>query len=248
VRIAAVPEPILRTVGHAAAGAFNAVSRLRSSKSLHPSGAVYEATLRITGSAAAPSAAAILREPAEYAAIARFSRSIGLPRPLPDLFGVALRLTDVHGPGRHQDFLAVTSVDRPVLHHMFVPVRDPQDTVYSSSLPYRAGSERFLVGVLPRADSPRAGGPTPEEQIDRAAATGRLSFSLAVAPLSGRFRAVGKIEVGQRLPDGLERVRFNPWNSGGGLEPAGSLNALRAMPTRPHRRAGGDISQCYMHP
>jgi hypothetical protein len=33
--------------------------------------------------------------------------------------------------------------------------------------------------------------------------------------------------VGARLPAGLNALRFNPWNTGGGLEPAGWLNGAR---------------------
>src|SRR5215210_362299 len=134
-----MPSPLATVVG----APFAALARLRRSKSLHPKGFVYEATLTISGGSAAPAAAALLREPAEHQAVVRFSRSLGLPDAVPDLFGIAVRLPDVHGPGRHQDFLTVTSVDAPVLHHIFVPVSDAQQAVYTSSLPYRAGDERF---------------------------------------------------------------------------------------------------------
>ena len=122
----------------------------------------------------------------------------------------------------------VSSVDAPVLHHVFVPVVDPQRAPYSSGLPYRAGDRRFLVGAQPLAASPRPGGRSLDERLERAAATGDLRFALAVAPPMGRFAAVGELEVGRRLPDSANGIRFNPWNTGGGLEPAGALNRLRA--------------------
>lgn len=59
----------------------------------------------------------------------------------------------------------------------------------------------------------------------RAAATGNLAFGLAVARLSRRFRRVGTIHVGERLPD--DTLRFNPFNCGGGMRAAGTLNRLR---------------------
>lgn len=55
----------------------------------------------------------------------------------------------------------------------------------------------------------------------RAAATGNLAFGLAVARLSRRFRRVGTM----RLPD--DTLRFNPFNCGGGMRAAGTLNRLR---------------------
>ena len=85
----------------------------------------------------------------EYPAIVRFSRSVGLPRPLPDL-------------------LMVTSVDLPVAHHVFVPAGDVQARAYSSSLPFQAGDERFLVGALPRPESPRPSGEDDARRQDAA--------------------------------------------------------------------------------
>lgn len=195
----------VEAVGRGAGLLFEGVSRVRGSKSLHPEGIVHDAVVRIHGSASAPPAP-LLREAAEHPAIVRFSRSFGLPDSMPDLLGMSLRLVDVHGPGRHQDFLMVTSIDAPVLHHVFVPAGDPQQRPYSSSLPYRAGERRFLIGAVPR---------------------GGTRFDLAVAAVLGRFEAVGDIEVGARLPHDLDGLPFNPWNTGGGLEPAGFLNRLR---------------------
>ena len=221
-------DHVLDTVGQLTGMLFKGMSRLRGAKSAHPAGAAYEAVLRVEGGAHVPPAAALLRTPAEHRAVVRFSRSLGLPPRLPDLFGIALRLPDVHGQGRHQDFLMVTSIDAPILHHIFIPVVDAQQAPYSSSLPYRSGGKRFLVGVQPMPRSPRPPGRTVDEKLERAAATGKLRFALSIASLAGRFTAVGELQVGQRLPDDLNAIRFNPWNTGGGLVPAGALNRLRA--------------------
>lgn len=221
-------DSALDTAGRATGALFKAMSRVRRAKAAHPVGTVHEAVLRVDGGPHVPAEATLLGTLAEHRAVVRFSRSLGLPRRLPDLFGIALRLPDVHGEGRHQDFLMVTSVDAPILHHVFVPVLDAQQAPYSSALPYRAGAERFLVGIQPVPDSPRPPGSTIEEKLDRAAATGGLRFKLSIAAPGGRFAPVGTLEVGRRLPDEHEGMRFNPWNTGGGLEPAGLLNRLRA--------------------
>ncbi len=188
--------------------AMGALAALRRGKAVHPQGEVYEATLQIAGAPEAPQGASLLTRPGERRAVVRFSRSLGVPRPLPDLLGLALRVLDAYGPDRHQDFLLVTSIDRPVLRHVFVPARGIADRAYSSSLPYRAGDEEFVVGVLPISEQ---------------------RFQLAVAPLIGRgtFRPVGEIRIGRRLDDVADALRFNPFNTGGGIEPAGRLNALR---------------------
>src|SRR5947208_16983749 len=118
--------------GWAVGGVLAVVAAARRGKAVHPHGAVHRATLRVPGDSAAPRGARLLREPGEHLAIARFSRSVGLPRPLPDLLGLSIRVIDAYGPGRHQDLLLVTSIDLPVVHHIFVPAGDVQDRIYSS--------------------------------------------------------------------------------------------------------------------
>ena len=222
------PARVASDVGGVSVGlVFAAVAAMRRGKALHPKGVTYAARLVVSGAPAAPQAAPLLRDRAEHPAIVRFSRSAGLPRPLPDLLGMSVRLVDVHGSGRHQDFLMVTSVDRPLLHHLFLPAADVQQRPYSSSLPYRAGGAHFLVGALPDAGSPRPDGADDLDRLAAAAGTGHLRFDLAVAALGGRFRPVAKLRIGSRLPEELDALRFNPWNTGGGIEPAGALNRLR---------------------
>lgn len=199
----------------------------RGGKAVHPAGVVYGATLVVDGASDAPRAAELLATPAEHPALMRFSRSLGVPRPIPDLLGVSLRVPDVYGPGGHQDFMLVSSIDRAVLHHVFVPATDTQQHPYSSSLPYRAGDETFIVGVVPDAGAPRPPGDDEFDRLARAAATGRLTFGLAVASIGGRFRRVGTLHVHDRLPQSIDALRFNPFNSGGGMAPSGVLNRLR---------------------
>jgi hypothetical protein len=213
--------------GYVIGAVLAGVAGVRGGKAVHPSGVVYRAQLVIDGAPDAPRGSALLSEPSTRWALMRFSRSVGLPRPLPDLLGVSLRVLDAYGRGRHQDVLTVSSIDLPVLHHIFVPAGDVQQRPYSSSLPYRAAGSTFILGVTPDPASPRPSGDDEFDRLHRAAATGRLTFGLAVAPIGGRFRRVGALHVRDRLPDTLDALRFNPFNCGGGLEPAGWLNRLR---------------------
>lgn len=217
----------LDLAGYPLSALLAAVAAARGGKAVHPHGVVYRARLVIDGVPQAPQGSELLSRAAEHRAVVRFSRSIGLPRPLPDLLGVSLRIVDAYGPGRHQDVLTVSSVDLPVLHHLFVPAGDVQQRPYSSSLPFRAGAEKFLLGIVPDLASPRPSGADEFERLARAAATGRLAFGLAIAPISGRFRRVGTLHVEDRLPGSLDALRFNPFAGGGGLEPVGTLNRLR---------------------
>src|SRR5688500_9104172 len=155
--------------GWAVSGALAAVAAARRGKAVHPHGAVHRATLRVPGDPAAPRAARLFSDRGEHDAIVRFSRSLGLPRPLPDLLGMSIRVLDVYGDARHQDLLLVTSVDLPLVHHVFVPAADAQDRIYSSSLPFSAGEERFLIGARPRSNSPRPQGGDELDRLARAA-------------------------------------------------------------------------------
>jgi hypothetical protein len=203
------------------------VAGARRGKAVHPTGVVHEAWLTVSESEDAPPAARLLSQPGEHRAVVRFSRSVGVPRPLPDLLGLSLRVVDAYGAGRHQDFLLVTSADRRVLHHFFLPATDVQQRPYSSSLPYRAGSETFLVGALPDPRSPRPAGAHEFDRLDAAASTGRLRFRIAVAPVMGHFRTVAELRIGRRLPAELDALRFNPVNTGSGIETVGVLNGAR---------------------
>jgi hypothetical protein len=58
---------------------------------------------------------------AAHAALLRFSRGAGLPEPLPDALGVAIKLPDAHGPSADQDLLLTSSSDRPLLRRLLLP-------------------------------------------------------------------------------------------------------------------------------
>ena len=200
---------------------------MRRAKPVHPHGATYRARLCVPGAPCAPAASTLLATPGEHAALVRFSRSIGLPRPLPDLLGMSIRVIDAYGPGNHQDLLLVTSGARPLLHHVLLPARDVQQRPYSSAFAYGAGDRRFVVGAVADPGSPRPPGTDELHRLARAAATGRLSFGLAVAGLARPFERVATLHVEDPLPDTLEHLRFSPFHSGGGLHPTGLLNRMR---------------------
>jgi hypothetical protein len=213
--------------GFGLGGLLAGLAAIRRSKGVHPRGVVFEAQLIVHSDRNAPGSAQLFATAGRRQAIVRFSRALGLPPTFPDLLGMAIRIPDAYGAGSPQDFLMVTSIDAPVAHHLFVPVTDPQQRVYSSGLPYRAGDLKLLVGALPRPESPRLEGIDALERLEKAAATGALVFDLALAGVWGRFRPVAELRIGARLPPDADALRFNPWNSGGGLEPTGVINRLR---------------------
>ena len=175
----------VNATGFAVGGVLAGLAALRRGKAVHPHGAVYEAQLVVPHHNGELGRTELFGSAASRPALVRFSRSLGLPRPLPDLLGMSVRVLDVYGAGLHQDFLMVSSVDAPVAHHLFVPAGDVQQRPYSSSLPYRTGDRTLLVGALPRADSPRLGDGTELERLAVTAATGEL-VSISRWPRRGK--------------------------------------------------------------
>lgn len=221
-----------RTLGEALA----CVAWARRGHAVHLRGAVHRARLVIDDTRHATPSSRLLATPTEHEALVRFSRSLGLPRPLPDLLAMSLRVLDAHRPGRHQNFLPVSPVDLPVPQHFFGAASDVQQRVHSSSLPYRCGDATFLIGALPDPSSPRPAGDDELNRLARAAATGELAFGLTVAPVGGRFRRVATIPVGERLPRRSTPCASTPSPAEGGLWPIGVLNRLRdyAYPLSQH--------------
>lgn len=216
-----IPTDTPAPVAAAAAAAFGALSRLRGARIFHPRGVGYSALVRVEEPQGRYPGVPMLERPGEHPALVRFSRAVGLPEPLPDALGLALRLVDLHGPGRHQDFLLVTSAHGPLLHHLLLPDigRFPGQP-FSSILPYRVGGSLRVVGATP--DS------------------GGRAFRLALAPLMGRFVPFAGLEVGERLPgDETEQLAFTPWNTGGGIRPAGPLNGVRLAAYRGSQHGRG---------
>lgn len=169
--------------------------------------------------------ASLLDTPATHEAIIRMSRASGVPKPLPDAFGLAFRLPGVHGPQRPQDILLTTSIDAPVLHHLPMPAPGgPWAQTYSSLLGYRVGSRTGLVGAVPRADM--------------------RAFDLVFARLRGRWgRALATLRLGEPLsPDRTEGLDLDVWNCGGGVAPTGPIQGLRRPVYRGSRRGRAEAA------
>jgi hypothetical protein len=218
---------------------FRAGSAVRGSRIFHPKGAVFTGRWRAERATWRAAGAEVLQPGFEHDAIVRMSRGAGLPERLPDIHGVAIRLPDVYGPGRHQDLLVNTTIDAPIVHHLLLPAPGWFSQSYTSSLPYRAGEgPRFLLGLLPPE-----GEPEPGPSLDGLEARVRerpIAFGLALASLEGRWERVGTLEVRERT-HAYDTLRFDPWQTGGGLRPAGVLNALRKAAYRGSRR-GAPVS------
>ena len=197
---------------------FKGLSRLRGKRIFHPFGVGFEARLTPLGD---PSGAAAFDR--EGGALVRLSRSFGLPEALPDPCGLAFRIPDAYGPGRHQDLLLVASAAPPGGRHTLMPSRGFADRPYSSVLPYRLRGETVMLGARALAPAP---GPKLEDLSEGEAAG--PDFEILVAGIRGEWRSLARLTLGDRLPpQRTELLNLDPTNTGGGLELVGLLNRLR---------------------
>jgi len=189
------------------ASGFGLLARLRRDRALHPDGAVW--TVRTTFVRPIPGVPAIA-DRAPIDGLLRLSRAVGLPRSWPDILGWALRLHDLHGPGRHQDLLLASSPPPP-LHTALWPRRSFATAWFTGLLPYRIGDERTVL-------------------VTRAAAPDR--FALGTAD-PGRRRVAPLADVvltTRREPAPPEAASFDPIRHAAPAfrQDAGRLDAIRA--------------------
>lgn len=209
--------PVLSAGAHAGTAAVRLASRLRGERAIHGRGQALTATVDVPGGAG--TGAPLLDEPGTYEAVVRLSRSAGLPLPLPDVLGLAVRVLDAHGPGRHQDLLLDSAGPEPLRRRWPWPGRDFARVTYSSLLPYDVGGDRVVLGARAVADGPVR---------DLTALPQPLSFQLLVAPPHGPWRPVARLTTTGVLPapEG-RRLRFRPGVTGGGIRPAGPFQQWR---------------------
>jgi hypothetical protein len=220
--------------GPVVAAGFYTLAALRRRRSLHPTGVGYQGRLRVPDERPPRPGVPLFQAGATHPVLVRFSRGAGLPEPLPDALGVAIKLPDAHGPGVDQDLLLTSSTDRPLLRRLLFPARSFVRGAFSTALPYDLGSERVVLLLVPApinaGRSAGGGGRRPVGGLAelRAVAANSLEFELRTAKSFGRSQPLATVTVDAPLPaDQTEGLRFNPWTTGPGIHPSGWLNLLR---------------------
>lgn len=178
------------------AAALGLGTAVRGARVFHPRGQAY--ACRVVVSRLGGWGARLLDEPGEHTGLVRVSRAVGLPAPLPDAEGLALRLPGLGVGGAPLDLL-VNSAWR----YVFAP--SALSPTWSCILPYRTGTgRRVLVGARPREDG----------------------FTLLAAPLTGPWQPWGAVVLG--APFAGEALRFTPTTGAPDLQPVELFRALRA--------------------
>jgi hypothetical protein len=159
--------PRLTTVvGRALGAGFAALVAVRRPHPIHPHGVLLHGSLQRTGSALRTGVPWIDdAEPQPVSVLARASRSAGVPPPLPDVIGLALRFEGEEGPADIE--LASTGSGWPSRFWLLVH-RSPARAHLSSMLPYRSPSGPVLIAA--RTIAPQSLPTTPEALAERLAA------------------------------------------------------------------------------
>jgi hypothetical protein len=161
-----------RAAGALVAAPLGALARWRRGKPMHPRGAVFEAVLERHG-AMPPTGVPWLDAVTTDPVVVRMSRGAGLPAPLPDLLGLAIRL-----PGEPEpvDLLLSTTGRGRLTRLLPVPRRDAA-AVYSSIMAYRTDAGPVRIAALPEQD----GVPSDPGPLAGTVRRAGLTFSLVVA-------------------------------------------------------------------
>ena len=193
--------------GRALGIGFGLLARVRGGKPLHPRGALLSGTLEVTGARPA-SGVPWLEEPATLPATVRLSRSVGLPAPLPDVLGLAVRLEGAEGPA---DLLLSTTGSGTLTRFLLLPRRDAGQAFLSSLLPYLGPRGPLLFA----AQFPEVVLPTSPEGLLEAVVASRPRVELLYAGL-----------VGPWVPFAALTLEA-PADPGGAVDPVVSFDPVR---------------------
>ncbi len=184
-------RPAVSAVAVSLGALFYAVGRLRRGrrKPLHPDGVVLPGTLHRDG-AVTTWGAPWLDATGEHEATVRLSRSAGLPPPLPDVLGLALR---VRVDGRDADLLLSSSGRGPDGRFLLRPRIAPGRGAYTTLLPYRSPRGPVLIAAEP--EQARRLPPDPAGLAERLAAE-PVRLTLSCAEPRGPWRQFGTLEIG----------------------------------------------------
>jgi hypothetical protein len=143
----AIPRYAAAGGGALLAAATGALASLRQSpKPLHPDGVVVSGRIRRRGcdDGADRTGVAWLDEPGEDDVDVRRSRALGLPRGLPDIHGLAVRVRTAGGEG---DLLFATTGQGRLSRFVLTASRHPQRRPMTTLLPYETDSGPLLLGA-----------------------------------------------------------------------------------------------------
>ena len=222
---------LARAAGRLVGVPLAAVARLRRGKPMHPRGAVFSAVLERHGSDVARGVP-WLDEAGTQPVAVRLSRGAGLPAPLPDLLGLAVRLPSDSGAPID---LLLSSTGRGAVTRLLPAPRRDTAAVYSSIMGYRSDAGTLRIAALPEDDDL----PSEPAPLAQAVARDGLSFTLAVARGLGPWVPFGRLVLGEPAGPLDPAIRFDAvLHPPPGLVPDGPMARFRAPAYAKARAAG----------
>jgi len=210
-----------------------ALARWRNGKPMHPRGAVFDAVLERHG-ADRPWGVPFLDATARDDVVVRLSRGAGLPAPLPDLLGLAVRLDD--GSSAPVDLLLSTT-GRGALTRVVPALRRDTASVYCSIMAYSSAAGPVRLAALPTSEG------IPSEPGPLAGAVRRrpLVFVLAASRGLGAWRPFARLTIADAVRPLDPELRFDAVrHPPPGLTPDGPLARFRAPAYAAAQAARGD--------
>jgi hypothetical protein len=232
-------------VTRAVEAAFEVLARWRHARAFHPRGTLLAARIELNGDSPTVTA---LGGPATRPGLVRVSKGAGTPGALPDLLGIAVRLTDL--PGGPVDLLFSTVGRHRATGALLAPATGWCARPYSTLLPYRADGVRVTLGLRPQEPA-RARGADPRTARD-AVREAPLTFTIAEKRAGTAWAPVGRLVLNAPLLGGAadggcdDPVDFDPVvHAHPRLRAVRALAAVRAAAytgSRRGRRGAGDAS------
>jgi hypothetical protein len=184
------------TAGRALAGMFRVLKAARPDRPIHPKGIGLAGELTRKGNSGEPSGLDWLDVPGTDSVVARFSRSAGLPQRLPDVLGLALRVTRNDG-GPADVLFASTGWGLPG-RFLLQPRLDASSATLTTLMPYRGRTGPVLLGL--RTGNLPAG----------SLSSGDWLLGLYWAKPSGPWRQCGELRLRSAPAPSDTPLRFNP--------------------------------------
>lgn len=178
-----VPDRLATLGGYVLAAVIRVITVRPAAKPLHPRGRVLHATLRHRAPDP-PTGVPWLDTAGEEPVLVRISRAVGLPRGLPDIHGVALRMALQQGPA---DLLFASTGAGAATRYLLTPARRLGGRPLTTLLPYRTRRGPLLLRLRVTAD-------------DR--------MDLLVAGAVGGWSAAGELLLGGTSDD--QMLEFDP--------------------------------------
>ncbi|WP_461187480.1 SRPBCC family protein [Arthrobacter sp. Z4-13] len=199
-------EPgVTETAGRAFAALFRLLKVARPHRPIHPKGIGLTGQLTRAGNSGGPSGLDWLDTPGIDPVAARFSRSVGLPEGLPDILGLALRITPARGgaagkadDGGAADVLFSTTGWHVPGRFLLQPKLGVSSAAFTTLMPYRGRKGPVLLGL--RTLNLPAGSVTSGEWV----------LGLYWAKPTGPWRHCGELRLRASPEPADTPLRFNP--------------------------------------